>query len=73
MTIKYINIHQLPKDVKAILPDEAQEIFLEYYNIACDQGLPKGGCFRYAFQMVRNHGYRKDRTGMWRLVQYESV
>ena len=70
--MKYLYIHQLPSYLKAILPEEAQEIFIKYFNIACDQGLQRSGCFRYACTMVRNHGYRKDQTGMWRLVGMEA-
>ena len=67
--MKFTHVHQLPKDIKADLPEKAQEIFLEYFNIACDQGLQRPSCFRYAWTMVRNHGYRKDKSGIWRLVQ----
>ena len=66
--MKYLHIHQLPREIKAELPEEAQEIFIKYFNIACDKGLPRSGCFRYAWTMVRNHGYRKDQAGMWRPV-----
>ena len=57
---KYTHINQLPRDVKAVLSGEAQEIFVKYFNIACDQGLQKPGCFRYAWRMVRIHGYRRE-------------
>ena len=64
---KYTHIGQLRKEVKAVLPQEAQEIFLRAYNVACDRGLTASSCFRYAWTMVHNDGYRKDRiTGQWR-------
>ena len=63
---RFTRIEQLPKEVKAVLPKEAQEIFVETFNIACDKGLKRHGCFRYAWTMVRNEGYRRHwRTGRW--------
>ena len=63
---RFTRIEQLPKEVKATLPKEAQEIFVEAFNIACDKGLERSRCFRYAWTMVHNEGYRRDlRTGKW--------
>ena len=59
--MRFTRIEQLPKEVKAVLHKEAQEIFLEAFNITCDKGLERLGCFRYAWTMVRNEGYRRDR------------
>lgn len=64
---------ELPANVKAVLPWEAQEIFLKAFNIAQSKGLKESGCFSYAWRMVRNQGYRKNRTGNWALVRYASA
>ena len=64
--MRFTRIEQLPKEVKAALPKEAQEIFLEAFNIACDKGLERPRCFRYAWAMIHNEGYRRDwRIGKW--------
>ena len=67
--MKYAGVYELPDDIRAVLPGDAQEIFLKSFNIACDQGLPTPRCFSYAWTMIRIHGYRKDKTGRWRQVQ----
>ncbi|MDQ2691990.1 MAG: putative cation transport regulator ChaB [Chloroflexota bacterium] len=72
----YKSKSDLPENVKNVLPDHAQEIYLEAYNSAWDQydepeerrgdSSREETAHRVAWSAVKNKYEKDDETGKWK-------
>ncbi|MBK1988627.1 ChaB family protein [Sphaerospermopsis aphanizomenoides BCCUSP55] len=59
-----IKINELPQDIKAILPEHAQQIFVAAFNAAQSNGMNEEDTLEVAWSSVNNE-YEPDREGNW--------
>ena len=71
----YNALIDLPEPVKKYLPTKALIIWMDAFNKAYWELMyPEPRCFAYAWQAVKNQGYKKDpNTGMWKKVKKVKV
>lgn len=65
VTMPYSRITELPESVRKVLPPEAQEIWMQAFNAAHEDGEDEGAAAAIAWAAVKNAGYKKNAQGNW--------
>ena len=66
----YASNEELPDAIKEALPTKAQDIFRAAFNAAAKKYNNESRGFKIAWAAVKNAGWRKDKSGKWRMSKH---
>ncbi|WP_072013788.1 ChaB family protein [Myxosarcina sp. GI1] len=60
----YQQLEELPNEVTEKLPQHGQQLFMNAYNAASDDGMDEANATKVAWNSVKN-SYAEDKDGKW--------